>query len=57
MSAATMRADLEDPLSLSTDREREYVQKQGDCFSFAEITDILYRSKGSVEAYVQCAQK
>lgn len=52
------RFQIEDALSRLSDREREcYVLAHGECFSFAEIAEFLNISKGSVETYVERAQK
>lgn len=49
---------ISDALSRLTERERDcYVLKHGQCFTFAEISDLLGISKGSVETYVERAQK
>lgn len=52
------RFQIEDALSRLTDRERDcYVLAHGECFSFSEIASMLSITKGSVEEYVERAQK
>jgi positive control factor len=52
------RTQLEDALSRLSGREREcYILAHGECFSFAEIADLLKITKASVETYVNRAQQ
>ncbi|MDU0332554.1 sigma-70 family RNA polymerase sigma factor [Paenibacillus sp. 3LSP] len=52
------RYQIEDALSRLTERERDcYVMAHGECFSFSEIANMLGLSKGSVEKYVERAQR
>lgn len=52
------RFQIEDALSRLSERERDcYVMAHGECFSFGEIANMLGLSKGSVEEYVERAQK
>jgi RNA polymerase sigma-70 factor (ECF subfamily) len=52
------RFQIEDALSRLSEREREcYVMAHGECFSFGEIANMLGLSKGSVEEYVERAQR
>ncbi|MBE7897529.1 RNA polymerase subunit sigma-24 [Paenibacillus polymyxa] len=52
------RFQIQDALSRLSEREREcYVMAHGECFSFGEIGNMLGISKGSVEEYVQRAQR
>lgn len=52
------RFQIEDALSRLSEREREcYVMAHGECISFQDIADMLGISKGSVEEYVERAQR
>ncbi|MFE0394346.1 sigma factor-like helix-turn-helix DNA-binding protein [Paenibacillus lactis] len=52
------RFQIEDALSRLSDREREcYVLAHGECFPFSDIADMLGISKGSVEEYIERAQR
>jgi len=52
------RSQLEDALKRLSPREREcYTLAHGECFSFAEIGEMLHITKSSVETYVSRAQK
>jgi positive control factor len=52
------RYQIEDALSRLTERERDcYVMAHGECFSFGEIANMLGLSKGSVEEYIERAQR
>jgi positive control factor len=50
------RQQIEDALCVLSEREREcYVLAYGECFSHAEIAELLGISKGSVETYIKRA--
>lgn len=52
------RFQIEDALSRLSEREREcYVLAHGECFPFSDIADMLGISKGSVEEYIERAQR
>ncbi|WP_084011936.1 sigma factor-like helix-turn-helix DNA-binding protein [Paenibacillus kribbensis] len=52
------RFQIEEALRRLSDREREcYVMAHGECLSYGYIANLLGISKGSVENYVERAQK
>lgn len=52
------RFQIEDALSRLSERERDcYTMAHGECISFQDIADMLGISKGSVEEYIERAQK
>lgn len=52
------RFQIEDALSRLSKRERDcYVMAHGECISFEEIANMLGISRGSVQEYVERAQK
>lgn len=52
------RFQIEDALSRLTERERDcYILAHGECFSFGEIAHLLGIEKGSVQEYIERAQK
>lgn len=52
------RYKIQDALSRLTERERDcYVMAHGECFSFGQIANLLGISKGSVEEYIERAQR
>ncbi|WP_152669189.1 sigma factor-like helix-turn-helix DNA-binding protein [Paenibacillus sp. DMB20] len=52
------RFQIEDALSRLSERERDcYTMAHGECFSFQEIADFLGISKGTVEEYIERAQR
>ncbi|MNO15506.1 positive control sigma-like factor [compost metagenome] len=52
------RFQIQDALSRLTERERDcYVMSHGECFSFGEIANLLGIEKGSVQGYIERAQR